>query len=208
MIDRQKIFCQGGEILSKVLKAISASGIRVHGIKESSGDAWYFGYSLRHPTSIGYDCGPDFFERNGYQKVDPFTFAVAWLRKIPEEILAEAKTICFCRGGETFKKVLSEMIKRNLVPFDASQEVVLEKAANDRYKFGIGSAHSNFGYSGLDYFESRNCIEVSPEVFSIIWLEQDVDSVTGSSDESTLVVMPKQDIKITKVSVTKLTIKL
>lgn len=206
MIDRQKIFCQGGEILSKVLKAISASGIRVHGIEESSGDG-YFGYSLRHAT-ISYKCGPDFFERNGYQKVDPFTFAIAWLGKISEEILAEAKIICFCRGGETFKKVLSEIIKRNLVSFDASQEVILEKAADDRYKFGIGSAHSNFGYSGLDYFESRNCIEVSPEVFSIIWLEQDVDSVTRSSDESTLVVMPEQDIKITKVSVTKLTIKL
>lgn len=207
MIDRQKIFCQGGEILSKVLKAISASGIRIHGIEQGSDDAWYFGYSIRHATSIGYDCGPDFFEKNGYQKVDPFTFAVAWLKKIPEQILVEAKTFCFCRGGETFKKILSEMIKRNLVSFGAP-ETVLEKAAYDRYKFGIGSAHSNFGFSRLDYFESRNCIEVSPEVFSIIWLGQDVDSVIESNDESTLVVTPKQDIKITKVSVTKLVIKL
>lgn len=207
MIDRQKIFCQGGEILSKVLKAISASGIRVHGIEESSGDAWYFGYSLRHATSIGYDCGPEFFEKNGYQKVDPYTFAVAWLGKIPEEILVEAKTICFCKGSETFKKVLSEMIKRNLASF-GDPEGALEKAAYNRYKFGIGSAGSNFGYSGLDYFEKRNCIEVSPEVFSVIWLGLNVDSIIKSKDESALIVAPKQDIKVTKVSVTKLTIKL
>lgn len=207
MIDRQKIFCQGGEILSKVLKAISASGIRVHGLEKGSGDAWYFGYSLRHATSIGYDLGPDFFEKNGYQKVDPFTFAVAWLKKIPEEILVEAKTFCFCRGGEIFKKILSEMIKRNLVSFGAP-ETVLEKAGYDRYKFGISSAHANFGFSGLDYFETRNCIEVSPEVFSIIWLGLNVDSILKSEDESTLVITPKQDVKITKVSVTKLTIKL
>ncbi|MBO7451719.1 MAG: hypothetical protein J6U54_15350 [Clostridiales bacterium] len=207
MIDRQKIFCQGGKIFSKVLKAISASGVRVHGIEQSSGDAWCFGYSIRHATSIGYDCGPDFFENHGYQKVDPFTFAVAWLGKIPEEILVEAKIICFCRGGETFKKVLSEMIKRNLVSFGAP-ETVLERATDNRYKFGVGSADSNFGYSGMDYFESRNCIEVSPEVFSVIWLGQDVDSIIESEDELTLVIAPKQDVKITKVSVTKLTIKL
>lgn len=207
MIDRQKIFCQGGEILSKVLKAISRSGIRVHGIERGSCDAWYFGYSVRHATSIGYDLGPEFFQKNGYKKVDPYTFAVAWLGKIPEEISVDAKTFCFCKGGETFKKVLSEMIKRNLVSFGAP-EAVLEKATYDHYKFGIGSAHSNFGYSGLDYFETRNCIEVSPEVFSVIWLGYDADSIIKSDSKSTLVVTPKQDVKITKANVTKLVIKL
>lgn len=207
MIDRQKIFCQGGEMLFKVLNAISKRGIRVHGIENGSDKDWYFGYSIRHATSIGYDCGPEFFEKNGYEKVDPYTFAAAWLKKIPEEILAEAKIICFCRGGETFKKVLSEMIKRNLVSFGAP-EVVLERATDNRYKFGTGSADSTFGFSGLNYFESRNCVEVSPEVFSVIWLGQDVDSIIESDSKSTLVVAPKQDIKVTKVSVTKLVIKL
>ena len=206
MIDRQKIFCQGGEILFKVLNAISERGIRVHGIENGSGDIWYFGYSIRHATSIGFDQGPDFFETHGYQKVDPYTFAVAWLGKIPEEILAEAKIVCFCRGGETFKKVLSEMIKRNLVSF-GGPEVALERAAENRYKFGIGSDRSDFGYSGLDYFERRDCIEVSPEVFAVIWLGDDAGPII-KSEESTLVAAPKQDIKVTKVSVTKLVIKL
>lgn len=205
MIDRQKIFCQGSEILFKVLNAISERGIRVHGIENGPDKDWCFGYSIRHATSIGYDCGSDFFEKNGYEKVDPYTFAVAWLGKIPEEILAEAKSRCFCRGSETFKKVLSEMVKRNLVSF-GTPEVVLERATDNRYKFGTGPA--GFGYSGLDYFESKNCIEVSPEVFSVIWLGQDVDSIIESEDELTLVIAPKQDIKVTKVSVTKLTIKL
>jgi len=207
MINRQKIFCQGGKILFKVLNAISECGIRVHGIENGPDNNCYFGYSIRHATSIGFDFGPEFFEKNGYQKVDPYTFAVAWLGKIPEEILVEAKTICFCKGSEIFKKVLSEMMKRNLVSF-INPEAALERAAYNRYKFGIGSDGSNFGYSSMDYFERKNCIEVNPEVFAVIWLGDDAGSIIKSEDESALIVASKQDIKVTKVNVIKLVIKL
>ena len=207
MIDRKKIFCQGGKILSKVLKAISASGVFVRGIEKGSDDAWYFGYSVCHSSSIGYDQGPDFFERNGYEKVDPYTFAVAWLKKVPEEISSDAKIFCFCRGGDTFKKVLSEMIERNLVSF-SSPQTALDKATDNRYKFGVGSVCVDFGYDSNDYFERRNCTEVSPEVFSVIWLGHDTDSVIKSESKSALAIVPKQEVKITKVSVTKLVIKL
>lgn len=168
MIDRQKIFCQGGEILSKVLKAISASGIRVHGIEESSGDAWYFGYSIRHATSIGYDSGPEFFENHGYQKVDPYTFAFTWLGYIPESLKARAKGKVFCKGSPEFEPIITAIRKS-----EGWGPLSLCKGRDPKFEFSECTLGSGTGiaYNEGPYFGERfGRVEVSPEVFAAIWL--------------------------------------
>ena len=202
MIDRQKIFCQGGEILSKVLKAISRSGIRVHGIERGSCDAWYFGYSVRHATSIGYDLGPEFFQKNGYKKVDPYTFAFAWLGYIPELLRARAKGKVFCKGSPELQPILTAIRKsEGWGPFPCGRDCDL------KYEFSESTIGSGAGiaYNEGPYFgEKFGRTEVSPEVFAAIWLGAkttadvkytDAD-VPGSSRRSVTITVTKLQIKL------------
>lgn len=146
--------------------------------------------------------GPGAFSGKGFTRVDPYTFAFAWLGYIPESLRARAKGKVFCKGSLELEPILTA-IRHS----EGWTSFPTDRARDPKYEFSESTIGSGGGiaYNEGPYFgTSFKRAEVSYEVFAAIWL----GTKTAASAKQTDANVPSPSRSTVTIMVTKLQIKL